>query len=69
VPLALCPRPLQIHTGSGDPWELKAIDFGAGTFFREGEPLTEVVGSPHYVAPEVLRWVWKEMGPLTRKPW
>ncbi|KNA23432.1 hypothetical protein SOVF_024780 [Spinacia oleracea] len=34
---------------------LKAIDFGLSVFFRPGERFTEIVGSPYYMAPEVLR--------------
>ncbi|XP_074282019.1 calcium-dependent protein kinase 20 [Silene latifolia] len=34
---------------------LKTIDFGLSVFFRPGESFTDVVGSPYYVAPEVLR--------------
>ncbi|XP_043701294.1 calcium-dependent protein kinase 20-like [Telopea speciosissima] len=34
---------------------LKTIDFGLSVFFRPGETFTDVVGSPYYVAPEVLR--------------
>jgi len=34
---------------------LKATDFGLSRFFKEGEPLDEIVGSPFYVAPEVLQ--------------
>ncbi|KAJ4788493.1 Calcium-dependent protein kinase family protein [Rhynchospora pubera] len=33
---------------------LKTIDFGLSIFFKPGEVLTDVVGSPYYVAPEVL---------------
>ncbi|KAI3443344.1 hypothetical protein Pfo_000009 [Paulownia fortunei] len=39
---------------------LKTIDFGLSVFFRPGETFTDVVGSPYYVAPEVLR---KNYGP------
>ncbi|KAK8542147.1 hypothetical protein V6N13_137281 [Hibiscus sabdariffa] len=39
---------------------LKAIDFGLSIFFKPGDILTDVVGSPYYVAPEVLR---KHYGP------
>ncbi|XP_044505230.1 calcium-dependent protein kinase 32-like [Mangifera indica] len=34
---------------------LKAIDFGLSVFFRPGEIFTEIVGSPYYMAPEVLK--------------
>ncbi|KAJ9181257.1 hypothetical protein P3X46_009405 [Hevea brasiliensis] len=34
---------------------LKTIDFGLSVFFRPGETFSDVVGSPYYVAPEVLK--------------
>ncbi|KAK1402764.1 Calcium-dependent protein kinase 32 [Heracleum sosnowskyi] len=34
---------------------LKAIDFGLSVFFKPGEIFNEIVGSPYYMAPEVLR--------------
>ncbi|VAI22933.1 unnamed protein product [Triticum turgidum subsp. durum] len=39
---------------------LKTIDFGLSVFFRPGQIFTDVVGSPYYVAPEVLK---KKYGP------
>uniref|UniRef100_A0A2N9H6M4 non-specific serine/threonine protein kinase n=1 Tax=Fagus sylvatica TaxID=28930 RepID=A0A2N9H6M4_FAGSY len=39
---------------------LMAIDFGLSVFFQPGEVFIDVVGSPYYVAPEVLR---KHYGP------
>ncbi|EFJ22408.1 calcium dependent protein kinase 1 [Selaginella moellendorffii] len=39
---------------------MKATDFGLSVFFKPGRLLTDVVGSPYYVAPEVLR---KKYGP------
>ncbi|CAA3030638.1 calcium-dependent kinase 1-like [Olea europaea subsp. europaea] len=39
---------------------LKTIDFGLSIFFKPGESFSDVVGSPYYVAPEVLR---KRYGP------
>ncbi|KAG7590142.1 EF-hand domain [Arabidopsis suecica] len=34
---------------------LKAIDFGLSVLFKPGERFTEIVGSPYYMAPEVLK--------------
>ncbi|XP_039139770.1 LOW QUALITY PROTEIN: calcium-dependent protein kinase 10-like [Dioscorea cayenensis subsp. rotundata] len=34
---------------------LKVIDFGLSVFFRPGERFSEIVGSPYYMAPEVLK--------------
>ncbi|KAK7318367.1 hypothetical protein RJT34_03066 [Clitoria ternatea] len=34
---------------------LKATDFGLSVFYKPGESFRDVVGSPYYVAPEVLR--------------
>ncbi|KAG4916546.1 hypothetical protein JHK87_054103 [Glycine soja] len=34
---------------------LKAIDFGLSVFFKPGDIFKDVVGSPYYIAPEVLR--------------
>ncbi|KAE9622228.1 hypothetical protein Lal_00032445 [Lupinus albus] len=34
---------------------LKAIDFGLSIFFKPGERFSEIVGSPYYMAPEVLQ--------------
>ncbi|TQD87714.1 hypothetical protein C1H46_026718 [Malus baccata] len=39
---------------------LKTIDFGLSIFLKPGVKFTDVVGSPYYVAPEVLR---KRYGP------
>eukprot|EP01024_Parvocaulis_polyphysoides_P028208 TRINITY_DN25509_c1_g2_i2.p1 TRINITY_DN25509_c1_g2~~TRINITY_DN25509_c1_g2_i2.p1 ORF type:complete len:481 (+),score=100.05 TRINITY_DN25509_c1_g2_i2:147-1589(+) len=37
------------------PQDIKATDFGLSVFFKPGEHLRELVGSPYYVAPEVLK--------------
>ncbi|URE02179.1 calcium-dependent protein kinase [Musa troglodytarum] len=51
---------------------LKAIDFGLSIFFKPGERFSEIVGSPYYMAPEVLK---RNYGPeidiwsAGREPW
>ncbi|CAH9112970.1 unnamed protein product [Cuscuta europaea] len=35
--------------------KLKSTDFGLSVFFKPGQYLSDVVGSPYYVAPEVLQ--------------
>ncbi|KAJ8465561.1 hypothetical protein OPV22_028113 [Ensete ventricosum] len=34
---------------------LKATDFGLSVFYKPGDTFSDVVGSPYYVAPEILR--------------
>ncbi|XVF65468.1 hypothetical protein PTKIN_Ptkin09bG0252000 [Pterospermum kingtungense] len=34
---------------------IKAIDFGLSIFYEPGQRFTDIVGSPYYMAPEVLR--------------
>jgi serine/threonine protein kinase len=46
---------MQLESASSPLWQLRAIDFGTSCFVQDGEPLTQVAGSPHYVAPEVLK--------------
>ncbi|CAN6300282.1 unnamed protein product [Urochloa humidicola] len=43
-----------------DDLSIKVIDFGLSVFFKPGDVFTEVVGSPYYIAPEVLH---KHYGP------
>ncbi|XP_075639029.1 calcium-dependent protein kinase 11-like [Castanea sativa] len=38
-----------------DDARLKATDFGLSVFYKPGQAFCDVVGSPYYVAPEVLR--------------
>jgi len=39
---------------SGNRIKLKLIDFGFACYIKEGEKLSEMVGSPQYVAPEII---------------
>ena len=43
-----------------DQIHIKLIDFGASNFFKENEILTLKVGSPYYIAPEVLNKSYNE---------
>ncbi|MQM05971.1 hypothetical protein Taro_038797 [Colocasia esculenta] len=44
-----------LYADETDDSLLKVIDFGLSVFFRPGERFSEIVGSPYYMAPEVLR--------------
>ncbi|KAI5658094.1 hypothetical protein M9H77_26887 [Catharanthus roseus] len=44
-----------LFANSSDSAPLKAIDFGLSIFFQPGQRFGEIVGSPYYMAPEVLR--------------
>ena len=43
-----------------DEINIKLIDFGASNYFKENEILTLKVGSPYYIAPEVLNKCYNE---------
>lgn len=49
-----------LFDSADDDAALKATDFGLSVFYKPGETFSDVVGSPYYVAPEVLR---KHYGP------
>lgn len=44
-----------LFSAKGPTGVLKATDFGLSRFFTEGKSLSEMVGSPYYIAPEVLK--------------
>ncbi|KAK7404494.1 hypothetical protein VNO78_05427 [Psophocarpus tetragonolobus] len=44
-----------LFADSNETAPLKSIDFGLSTFYVQGERFSEIVGSPYYMAPEVLR--------------
>ncbi|XP_010522188.1 PREDICTED: calcium-dependent protein kinase 24 [Tarenaya hassleriana] len=44
-----------LFTDASESAQLKAIDFGLSIFFKPGQRFNEIVGSPYYMAPEVLR--------------
>lgn len=39
---------------------MKIIDFGTAVKFKDGEPMSERVGTPYYIAPEILNKVYTE---------
>ncbi|MED6209123.1 Calcium-dependent protein kinase 9 [Stylosanthes scabra] len=44
-----------LFSSKGDDAILKAIDFGHSSFIEQGEKYADVLGSPYYIAPEVLK--------------
>lgn len=54
----ICHRDLKpdniLFATKDDDFSLKIIDFGLGKNLKESKNLNDVVGSPHYVAPEIL---------------
>ncbi|XP_021658434.2 calcium-dependent protein kinase 24-like [Hevea brasiliensis] len=44
-----------LFADAGEKSQLKAIDFGLSIFFEPDQRFSEIVGSPYYMAPEVLR--------------
>lgn len=39
---------------------IKLIDFGTAQKFRKGKKMTSIIGTPYYVAPEVLKGSYDE---------
>lgn len=44
-----------LYSNEKESSPLKAIDFGLSVFFKPGDTFDEIVGSPYYMAPEVLK--------------
>ncbi|KAL3506689.1 hypothetical protein ACH5RR_032071 [Cinchona calisaya] len=44
-----------LYANRSEKAPIKAIDFGLSIFFKPGQRFSEIVGSPYYMAPEVLR--------------
>ncbi|CAA0819847.1 Calcium-dependent protein kinase 24 [Striga hermonthica] len=44
-----------LYANDSENAPLKAIDFGLSIFFQPGQRFSEIVGSPYYMAPELLR--------------
>ncbi|XP_021911464.1 calcium-dependent protein kinase 24 [Carica papaya] len=44
-----------LFSDKSESGQLKAIDFGLSIFFKPGQRFSDIVGSPYYMAPEVLR--------------
>lgn len=48
-------KPENILIEKNKPFDtIKLIDFGTAVLFNKGTPLREVIGTPYYIAPEVL---------------
>ena len=48
-------------------YNIKIADFGMSSTYKEGETLTTICGSPHYIAPEMLNG--KSYDPLASDIW
>ena len=49
--ILLCPE----ESRPGEVIQVKLTDFGFATFFKKGESLKQVLGSPLYMAPEIVQ--------------
>lgn len=58
--LVVKPDKASKKTLNEDEINIKIIDFGASNFFKSNEILTLKVGSPYYIAPEVLNKCYNE---------
>ena len=47
-------KPENILLDTKDGLRIKLIDFGTAAFYKPGEFMKEVIGTPYYIAPEVL---------------
>jgi calcium-dependent protein kinase len=43
-----------------DQWDIKVIDFGLSRFFQKDKKMCQRLGTPFYVAPEVLKKKYDE---------
>jgi len=48
-------EPTQNFKGEVDNWNIKIIDFGISCKFDPNKKLTVGIGTPYYVAPEVIQ--------------
>ncbi|KAF7805360.1 calcium-dependent protein kinase 24 [Senna tora] len=53
--LQICKPENFLFADTSESAPVKAIDFGLSTFYESGQRFNEIVGSPYYMAPEVLR--------------
>jgi len=53
-------KPESLFFASHKTDTLKLLDFGSATILRPGDSLEEKIGTPYYIAPEVLRQAYNE---------
>jgi len=51
----LKPENILLETNDSDTFKIKIIDFGTSNYFNKNSKLTLKVGTPYYIAPEVLK--------------
>ena len=53
-------KPENLMLVGEDKWDVKVIDFGLSRFFSKDKKMCQRLGTPYYIAPEVLKKKYDE---------
>jgi calcium-dependent protein kinase len=53
-------KPENLMLEGGDGWEIKVIDFGLSRTFTKDKKMCQKLGTPYYIAPEILKKKYDE---------
>ena len=53
-------KPETMMLEGGDGWEIKVIDFGLSRIFFKDKKMQQRLGTPYYIAPEILKKKYDE---------